>query len=286
MIDNILDNKQPLPQFALGIAGNSAGHLQQTGESKAFNAFDDSNKPQALFPFYVAGAKEGYLASMPYSSDSLQLPDCSAAIVQMEPELALKLTTSYDAQGKLIDLQPIAMTLINDATHRNAQVTKLAQKKNWGTASKGIANAEIGIDDFHAGSTLDDFRLCGFHQRNGQWQLCGADVALTEYNYFYQQLQQWLLTQIQEQQDQALFHNIHKLLEDAGHPESIIIAIGATRYSDYGEQHQLLSGDQTAVVLYDSKAYDIEQVTSLVAQNSGSTADANEQLIVLQQQVI
>lgn len=279
-------NHHLFPLFALGIAGNSAGHLQQTGESKAFTAFDDSNKPQALFPFYVANAKEGYLSSMPYSSDALQLPDCPNAIVQMEPELALKLNVSYDQQGKLIDLQPVAMTLINDATYRNAQVTKLAQKKNWGSASKGIASHEISISDFNVGSTLDDFRLCGFHQRDGQWQLCGADVALTEYSYFYQQLQQWLVTQIQEQQDHALFHNIHNLLEDAGHPESIIIAIGATRYSAYGEQHQLLSGDQTAVVLYDSKAYYFEQIARLVEQNNGSTADANEQLIILQQQVI
>lgn len=281
-----MHNNKQAPCFALGIAGNSAGHLQQTGESQGFSRFDDSNKPQALFPFYVANCSNQDLNIPPYSAQQLRLPDAEQARVQMEPELALKLRASYDAQGKLSALQPMAMTLVNDATYRNAQVTKLAQKKNWGTASKGLASDEILIEDFTAGSLLDDFRLCGFHQRDGQWHLCGADVALTEYSYFYQDLQHWLLTQIQDQQDQALLHNIQDLLVEASHPETILIAIGATRYSDYGEQHQLLSGDQTAVVLYDSKAYEIEQVAGLIKQNSGSTVDANQQLIILQQQVI
>tara|TARA_R110001592_G_scaffold16680_2_gene70855 strand:+ start:2594 stop:3457 length:864 start_codon:yes stop_codon:yes gene_type:complete len=272
--------------FGLGIAGNSAGHLQQTGESNAFAKLDDPNKPQALFPFYVPHAQQDYLALMPYSADQLQLPKDPQAKVQMEPELALKCHLSYNALGQLINLQPIAMTLINDATHRNAQVTKLAQKKNWGSASKGLANQEIKITDFTEAAQLERFRLCGFHQHNGQWHLCGEDVAVTEYSYFYQQLQQWIITQIQQQQAQALFHNIQDLLLEAGCPETILVAIGATRYSAYGEQHQLVSGDQTAIVLYDNNVFDINQIGSLLAQEKAPASLCNDNIMVLQQQVI
>lgn len=282
----MLDNKNSTPIFGLGIAGNSAGHLQQTGESKAFAKLDDINKPQALFPFYVPDAQEAYLASMPYSEVKLCLPDDPQAKVQMEPELALKLTATYGPQGELLRLKPVAISVVNDATYRNATVTKLAEKKNWGAASKGLASHEIKIDSFTAGCRLDHFRLCGFHQRNGEWQLCGEDVALTEYSYFYQELLQWLLKQIQGQQDKALFHDIKTLLAQANYPETMLISIGATRYSDYGEQHQLLSGDQTAVVLYDSRAYHFKEVFNLIEQSNSLEALCNDNIICLQQRIV
>jgi len=274
------------PLFGLGIAGNSAGHLQQTGESDAFTKLDDPHKPQALFPFYVPNAKQDYLACVPYSSDTLKLPDDPHAKVQMEPELALKCTTRYNAQGELIALTPYAMTVVNDATYRNANVNKLAQKKNWGEASKGLATHDIPITDFTEHSALAGFRLCGFHQRKGQWSLCGEDVALTQYSYFYAQLQQWISTQIQQQQAHALFHNIQHLLVEADYPATILVAIGATRYSTYGEQHQLLAGDQTAVLLYDSQHVEVQQLLALLEQGDNATALCNEKIILLQQQVI
>ncbi len=281
-----IDNKNASALFGLGIAGNSAGHLQQTGESQAFTEACDINKPQALFPFYVPEAKEGYLATIPYSMSELRLPEEPHAKVQMEPELALKLSACYDPQGQLRQLKPLALTVVNDATYRNASVVKLAQKKNWGAASKGLAGHEIKIASFTSGCELDHFRLCGFHQRNGEWQLCAADVALTEYSYFYEALLQWLLKQIQAQQDKALLHNINSLLAQANYPETILIAIGAGRYTAYGEQHQLLSGDQTAVVLYDSRAYHFQEVCHLIEQTNDLEVLCNDKIICLQQKVI
>lgn len=272
--------------FSLGIAGNSAGHLQQTGESQAFTQFDDANKPQALFPIYVPQAQEHYLAVMPYSSHQLILPEDEQAKAQMEPEVALKLQATYSADGQLIRLTPVAMTLVNDVTYRNASVTRLAQKKNWGRASKGLAAAEIQINDFSHAANLGSYRLCGFHQRDGLWQLAGEDVALTQYSYFYSELLQWLVEQIQQQQETGLFHNIQSLLTQANLPDTLLVAIGATRYSDYGQQHQLLSGDQTVVALYDSARYHFDEIEQQVMQQQDLTALCNEQLIFLQQQVI
>ncbi len=282
----MIDNKNSIALLGLGIAGNSAGHLQQTGEGKAFTQSNDINKPQALFPFYVPEAKEVYLASMPYSMGKLHLPDDPQAKVQMEPELALKLAATYGPQGKLIQLEALTVSVLNDATYRNATVAKLAEKKNWGAASKGLAGHEIKIDNFSSGCHLEHFRLCGFHQRNGVWQLCGDDVALTEYSYFYEDLLQWLLKQIQEQQDKGVLHNINSLLAQANHPETMLVSIGATRYSAYGEQHQLLPGDQTAVVLYDSRAYHFKEVARLIEQTNDLEVLCNDRIICLQQEVV
>lgn len=276
----------PKPLLGLGIAGNSAGHLQQTGEIKAFDEIADISKPQALFPFYIAQAKEAYLARDPYSDNKLRLPENQQAKVQMEPELALKMTAYYDPQGQLINLQAISMTVLNDATYRNAQVDKLAEKKNWGAASKGLALHEIPIEQFSAGSKLDHYRLCGFHQRQGKWQLCGQDVALTQYSYFYEDLLHWLVKQIQSQQDQGALHNIQSLLEQAGLPEQILLAIGASTYTDYGKEHRLSAGDQSLVVLYDSRTYLFQDVSDLIEKTEDLQLLSDDQIIFLQQQVV
>ena len=280
------DNKNSPPLFSLGIAGNTAGHLQQTGENKAFSELDDINKPQALFPFYVPNAKEDYLASDPYSMDTLRLPIEPQAKVQMEPELSLKLAVSYDIQGKLAVLDVVAIGIVNDTTYRNANITKLAQKKNWGAASKGIARHEIKINHFTSGCQLDHFRLCGFHQHKGKWQLCGDDVALNGYSYFYEDLLQWLVKQIQQQQNKASLHNIQDLLTQANNPETILVSIGATRYSAYGEHHQLLPGDQTAVILYDSRTYHFAEVFNLIKETTDLHILCSNKMICLQQQVV
>ncbi|ABM04154.1 conserved hypothetical protein [Psychromonas ingrahamii 37] len=274
------------PLFGLGIAGNSAGHLQQTGEINGLSAIDDAAKPQALFPFFVANAKSAYLTCMPYSSTQLHLPKALDAKVQMEAELGLKLAVVYNAEGDVTQLTAISMTVINDATYRNASVGKLAEKKNWGIATKGIAEHDIPIDNFVEGGELDHFRLCGFHQSNGQWQLCGQDTAITEYTYFYQALLQWLLKQIRQQQDKNALHNIQDLLSQADYPEQILISIGATRYSDYGEQHYLSSGDQLVVALYDSRAYHFQTLVSLLEKTGSLKGLSNNKIIFLQQQVV
>tara|TARA_R110001583_G_scaffold1583_2_gene12309 strand:+ start:16070 stop:16912 length:843 start_codon:yes stop_codon:yes gene_type:complete len=280
-----MDNKNNT-LLGLGIAGNSAGHLQQTGESKGFSQLVDANKPQALFPFYVPGAKEGYLSVHPYSEHHLHLPDSENAKVQMEPELALKLSVSYGQQGLVEGLKVLAVTVINDATYRNADIVKLAQKKNWGTSCKGLADHEIMIDAFTLGSSLDHFRLCGFHQRDSQWSLCGDDVALNEYSYFYEDILQWLVTQIQTQQNKGPLHNIQDLLTQADHPENILVAIGATRYSSYGETHQLISGDQSAVILYDSRAYKLPSILHLLEDGNDLNVLSNEKIVCLHQHII
>lgn len=244
--------KQPsakMPLFGIGIAGNFAGHLQQTGEAKGLQGTVDTQSPQALFPFYVPGASDVYLDVNPYSFDVLMLPKDPAAKVQMEPEIALIAKVKYLGTS-VLGFEPESMTLFNDATHRNAVVEKLAQKKNWGAASKGIATKVIPLAEFSKSADLDKYRFCSFLGRDGKWSLCCNDVSLGDYSYSYEQLIAWLVSQSNAQANEGALHSIQDLLAQAGYPERILISLGSSRYTSFGESHQLLVKDKVCAVLY------------------------------------
>ncbi|MFA0088689.1 DUF5718 family protein [Vibrio sp. 10N.261.51.F12] len=292
----LLQGSQPrqAPQCTLtgfGIAGNTAGHLNQTGEGDALANATQEDKPRALFPIYVPDASGAYLAINPYSSSRLELPSDKGAKVQMEPELVVRFAVDYDSSrnaGKTVcALSPVSMSVMNDATYRNRQVSKLAEKKNWGPASKGLAASAMEVGDFSASGELEHWRLCGFHCRADEWQLCGKDTAITEYTFFYAQLTSWIqraiITQnVRNTQNtvsasrnyEVALHNIHDLLQGAGSPPEILVSVGAVRYTPYGETHVLADNDKTAVILYDSRKWQIEQIaqqlqTSTLSREQG-----------------
>lgn len=267
-----METKQNMTHsLAFGIAGNSPGYLAQTGEISAFSEQQkaqqqEAQRPRALFPMFVRQPGESYLGQMPFSSSKLVLPDEPDAKVQMEPEIAIKCNVIYTEQGQVAELTPFAMTLINDATYRNKAVSKLAEKKNWGAFSKGIAEQDLVIDSFSAQTALDHLRLCGFHGRNGQWNLCSQDVSVTEYNVFYQSLTEWLVETINKQTDDGALHNTQTLFTQANHPSEITIAIGAPCYTSYGEDHQLLDGDQVFVCVYDDRHFQLNDIEAMLTR--------------------
>ncbi len=255
-----------------GIAGNSPGYLAQTGEISAFNEQQkarqqEAQRPRALFPMFVRQLNESYLSEMPFSSSKLVLPEELDAKVQIEPEIAIKCHVSYSEQGDVIELTPYALTLINDATYRNKTVSKLAEKKNWGAFSKGIAEQDLVIESFSEQTSLDHLRLCGFHGRNGHWQLCSQDVSVTEYNVFYQPLTDWLVETLNKQTDEGALHNVQFLLTQANQPDEITVAIGAPCYTAYGENHQLVEGDQVVVCAYDERFFQLSDIEAMLASS-------------------
>ncbi len=276
-----IETKQKLiHSVVLGIAGNSPGYLAQTGEIAAFSEQLtpdqerakqlEAQRPRALFPMFVrqlSGSylSDSYLSEMPFSASKLVLPEESDARVQIEPEIAIKCGVSYSEQGEVTELTPYALTLINDATYRNKKVSKLAEKKNWGAFSKGIADQELALESFSEQTPLDHLRLCGFHGRKGQWQLCSQDVAVTEYNVFYQSLTDWLVETINRQADAGAMHNVQSLLAQANFPNEITIAIGAPCYTEYGEKHQLAEGDQVFVCAYDERHFQLSDIETMLS---------------------
>lgn len=254
-------------KLVFGIAGNSPGYLEQTGEINAFSSERVAlNGPKALFPIYVEG-HNSFLGTQPFSNDSLNLPKEADATVQLEPELAIKYRVSYRDDGSVDHLQPYALTVINDVTYRNRQVIKLAEKKNWGESSKGISHDELLIESLQPGIEIEQLRLCGFYKRKGQWFQCSQDVSVTQYIVFYQELTEWILNSIYNQKDEGAMHCILDLFHSAGQPDSITVAIGAPSYTESGANHSLLVGDEVAVCLYHESEHHLDKLPRLFDQS-------------------
>ncbi len=272
-------NVETTPLFGIGIAGNFAGHLNQTGEAKGLSQAVDDEKPQAIFPFFVPSATETYLTVNPYSSRALSLPTQADAKVQMESEVAVIAKIDYQ-NGQVSTIEPTQMMLLNDATYRNAKVSKLAEKKNWGEASTGIGKESIPlVNGFD--SDLSQYRFCSFHRQNQQWYLCCKDASVADYSYFYQPLLNWLVETINFQSDEGALHSILALLEQAGYPQEIVISLGASRYTEQGESHALRSGDELCTLLYDEQQVDFTTLKQAVEK--GDLDALSEHALVLYQ---
>ena len=62
----------------------------------------------------------------------------------------------------------------------------------------------------------------------------------------------------------------------------MIISIGATRYTPFGEQNFLQPGDESIVVVYDARRYNAEQIRQMasVGEFTGEGMSLLRQLVV------
>jgi hypothetical protein len=256
--------------LGLGIAGNFALHLDQAGEAEDFKDIitADEAAPKGMFPFYLPkpqnpvdlanlNAKE-ILFTYPLSSDTIHLPK-EEVNVQAEPEVGLICDLEYTA-GKLSKITPRYFGAYNDCSIRVAGASKISDKKNWGSDSKGFSNTLIKIDKFERGGIMDEYSICSFLRRDGELSAYGEDVELNGYSYFYEQLTDWILNQLLTQEDFGPLEPIESYIEACGNPKEAIISIGATRYTPYGETTFLQSGDEVLVAIYKRDSYSIDEV--------------------------
>ena len=242
------------------MAGNFTGHLEQAGEAGDFVNVKTAEvgAPKGLFPFYVPfvdGSAPGhFIHQMPISADVIRLnsPDENH---QIEPEMAILCDLAY-AGEMLESITPKWAMAHNDCSIRREGAKKISEKKNWGADSKGTANQRIAIDSFTPGGVLDRYRLTCFLLRDGELHPYGVDSPVNGYSYFYQQLNDWLVERINNQQDQGPLEDLAAWFAIAGYPKQALISVGATRYTDFGETHYLQPGDRSIVALYDGEQYD------------------------------
>lgn len=237
--------------LGLGIAGNFALHLEQAGEMEDFKdvVTEDENGPKGMFPFYVPG-REGQLGEFPLCDNTIILPK-EEANVQAEPEVALICELSYE-DGRVSKITPTHFAAYNDCSIRKEGAKKISEKKNWGASSKGLSKQLIAIDKFEEGGVMDSWRICSFLRRDGMLMRYGEDVELTGYSYFHQKLLDWMVNQINTQQDSGPLEPLLEYIKEANYPKHAIISIGATRYTHFGETNFLKEGDEVIVGLYDS----------------------------------
>ncbi len=241
--------------FGFGVAGNFAGHLEQAGEAADFVAVTPAapEAPKGVFPWYVPGA-DTFLGAFPLSHDRIAKPVSDEAVnLQIEPEVGVACTVSYAEDGTVTGLAPFAVAAFNDCSIRRPGALKISHKKNWGPDSKGIAHHAFGIDDLGPDGETATFRLASFLRRDGETHAYGVDSPLTGYSYYGHTLLDWIVDRLNSQTGapDTPLEPVGEYLTAAGSPQTVLVGIGATRYTPLGESTYLEAGDQSIVVVYD-----------------------------------
>jgi len=265
-----------------GVAGNFALHLEQAGEIEDFKNLEvaDEHGPKGIFPFYMPGF-ETQIGEFPLSSDTIRLPEDTSLNVQAEPEVALECTLRYE-NGKVAAVVPERFAPYNDCSIRRPGAKKISEKKNWGAMSKGVGSKMLPVGSMEAGGPMDSWHIASFLRRGGELHRYGEDAALTGYSYFHGKLLDWIVNQLNTQQDTGPLEPVLSYLAKAGYPEKMLISIGATRYTQYGETTFLEAGDEVIVVLYDGDRYNADTVMESI---DAGVYDA-EGLSVLSEKVV
>ncbi|MFP6656384.1 MAG: DUF5718 family protein [Myxococcota bacterium] len=274
--------------IGLGVAGNFAGHLEQAGEASDFKdlEIEDSRAPKGVFPFFVpveeSLSASHFLHRYPISSHQIRLAS-DHENHQIESEVSLLCDLRYDG-GKIIGIIPREAMAHNDCSIRRKGAKKISEKKNWGADSKGTANHGIAIDRFERGGNLDHFRIASYLFRNGELYEHGVDSAVSSYSYMYGELIDWLIDRLNHQRDEGPLEDISNWLSIAGRPCQALISIGATRYTDFGENSFLERGDECIVAVYDGRQFD--QAAIRQKASSRAPASATKGLSLLRQEVV
>ena len=259
-----------------GVAGNFTGHLEQAGEDKDFRQIKtkSENAPKAVFPTYIPRQGDGipsFLTVYPFSSSSIIYPPNEDKL-QIEPECAIVCRASWQGD-RIVSLEPYAFAASNDCSIRKDGASKISQKKNWGKCSKGFSATRISIDTFAPGGILDRYRIASYMLRDGTLHQYGEDSAVRNYSYIYGELLQWALEKLNTQTDQGPVESVNTYLVQAGHPQEIMISIGATRYTDFGKTNFLSTGDQAIVVLYPQDRYTAADMENIIKGTASVPAD-------------
>lgn len=283
-----------------GVAGNFTGHLEQAGEASDFVNVKtkEAIAPKAMFPTYIplnrnsdknspdtAGScKEfstpSFLSKFPFDENKIIYP-AGEQKIQLEPECAIIFNVKWN-NGKVEELKPVVFGASNDCSIRKEGAKKISQKKNWGASSKGFSSKLIPVDRFDSTGILNRYRIASFMIREGEVFSYGEDSAVRDYSYIYAKLNDWMIEKLNGQADEGPAENINSYLNEAGCPEQIMISIGATRYTEFGETNFLNAGDESVVVLYPEDRYTENSIKEKLKSGTAFESDVS----VLRQKVI
>lgn len=270
--------------LGLGIAGNFALHLDQAGEAEDFKDVitADDAAPKGMFPFFLPRVDnpvnqaelhaKKILTTYPLGADYIKLPEDKTLNVQAEPEVGLVCDLEYTT-GRLSKVIPKYFGAYNDFSIRVKGAEKISDKKNWGQNTKGFSNNIIEIDKFSEGGNIDNYSICSFLRRDGEVHPYGEDIELTAYSYFHEKLTEWILNQINTQENFGPLEPLSEYIHACDNPEEAIISIGATRYTEYGEKTFLQEGDETIVIVYDTTKLSNADVLEMVKNSSYDTTN-------------
>ena len=263
-----------------GVAGNFTGHLEQAGEAADFKNVKtlEQNAPKAIFPTFLpkkeansasdASVIPEFLTIFPFDPKRIIFPKGEEKL-QIEPECAIIFNATWKGDT-LTSLAPVSFGASNDCSIRKQGAKKISEKKNWGTCTKGFSENQISADGFEKGCKLDDYRIASFLIRNGEVYDYGENSAVRDYSYIYKKLTDWMLDKFNHQQNEGPAEDIHSYLVAAGRPDQIMVSIGATRYTAWGESNFLQNGDKAVVVVYPESKYKPEEIKKMAEKDDFS----------------
>ncbi|MBO4404481.1 MAG: hypothetical protein J5780_04030 [Treponema sp.] len=254
-----------------GVAGNFAEHLEQAGEDRdfAFIKTETPDAPKAVFPTYIptdSALVPDFLKVFPFDSEKTVFPEGESKI-QMESECAVLFKAAWNSR-KLTALEPFAFGSSNDVSIRKEGAKKISLKKNWGKSSKGLSSNLLPLDDFSENGTIASYSIASFLVREGKAYLYGETSSISSYNYIYKRLIDWLINKFNTQKDEGPQEEVGLYLKEAGFPDTIMVSIGATRYTDFGKNSFVQNGDTTAVLLFPHNKYDLSDLESFLLKGS------------------
>ena len=256
--------------FGFGVAGNFAGHLDQAGEAGDFaTVAAEEGAPKGIFPWYGPGL-DGFLGEFPLSHDALIVPpaneDGGPLNLQIEPEVGLACEVVWHGDT-VSTLRPFALGAFNDCSIRRPGAPKISYKKNWGPASKGVALEFFEAHDLTPDGPTASLRLlCHLRTSDGVHHEYGVDSPLLGYSYYGEVLLDWIVERLANQKGspETPLEDVGALMVAAGRPGNVLIGIGATRYTRYGETTFLRPGDEAIVRVYDTAGEDFSELRQLV----------------------
>lgn len=256
--------------FGFGVAGNFAGHLEQAGEAGDFvKVVTEGYAPKGIFPWYAPGY-DGFLGEFPLSNDEVVLPDAAEADgplnLQIEPEVGVACKVVWQGDT-VVRLEPFALGAFNDCSIRRPNAPKISYKKNWGPASKGVAPRFFDITDLTPDGPTSTLRLaCFLRDGDGEQHAYGVDSPLVGYSYYGEVLLDWIVERLDNQKGESdtPLEDVGALMVACGHPENVLIGIGATKYTPLGESTYLRAGDEAIVRVYDTASDAVSELRQKV----------------------
>ena len=249
----LLDDLKDYLGFA--VAGNFANHLGEAGEADEFSVIktDEKNAPKGMFPFYIKGHKS-FLGTYPICDEIVLTHGREDENLQVEAEVALICDFVYE-NGKVVDLIPTHFSAFNDCSIRVTNGEKLSTKKNWGENTKGISQDIIKIDDFSQKGVLSKYHITSFVKRDGIVHDYGTTSAVKSYCYFFEKLRVWMIDKLNTQEDCGPLEELTQFMTNAKDAKGILIAAGATAYTEFGKHNFLKKGDEIFVYVYNAHAH-------------------------------
>lgn len=253
--------------LGFAVAGNFAGHLGEAGEADEFSVIktEEKNAPKGLFPFYIKG-HDSFLGIYPISYDVIFTHNRESDKLQAEPEVALICDFVYEDK-KVIDIIPRYFSAFNDCSLRIQDGSKLSTKKNWGINTKGISKDLIKIDNFTDSGILSKYHLSSFIKRDGIIHNYGTISAVKSYSYFFTQLKDWMIDKFNTQEDCGPLEELSQFMKNAKDAKGILIAAGATAYSEFGKRNFLKKGDELFIYVYNARVYSHQNIINNIDSN-------------------